>query len=65
MRKDIYNNGKHALAIAAGTAIYQTIVATHTPIDFYRPIYIGLIAFILLSIGSIIKTLLLQRASRP
>lgn len=55
MRKYLTKYFILAIGVGAGTAIYQYFINSTDAFDFYKPIFIALVTFVILSIYSAVK----------
>ena len=52
MTKEVVNKWYMALGIAVGDCIYQYLFRSEEPFDFYKPIFMFIVAFLILNILS-------------
>ncbi|CAH1573846.1 conserved hypothetical protein [Vibrio rotiferianus] len=52
MTKEVGNKCYIALGIAVGDSIYQYLFRSEEPFDFYKPIFMFIVAFLILNILS-------------
>ncbi|SIO21618.1 MULTISPECIES: hypothetical protein [Pseudoalteromonas] len=55
MKKYLTKNFSLAMGVGAGNAIYQYFFNSTDEFDFYKPVFIALVTFVLLSIYSAVK----------
>ncbi|CAH1234986.1 conserved hypothetical protein [Vibrio harveyi] len=52
MTKEVVNKCYMALGIAAGDCIYRYLFRSEEPFDFYKPVFMFIVAFLILCILS-------------